>query len=38
MPKRLPPSATGRILLSRCSKNSIEPSDTRGSPGPKRPL
>ncbi len=33
------PSARGsRILLTRCSRNSSEPSETRGRPGPKRHL
>ncbi|MCY1561481.1 hypothetical protein D9M68_987430 [compost metagenome] len=37
MPIREPPSRGSRILLVRCSRNSSEPSDTRGRPGPKRP-
>ena len=28
----------GRIFEIRCSRNSSDPSQTRGSPGPKRPL
>jgi hypothetical protein len=37
MPMRLPPSLAGRIFDSRCSRNSSEPSEMRGSPAPKRP-
>ena len=37
--KRLPPSQllTGCIFEIRCSRNSSDPSDTRGRPGPNRP-
>src|SRR5271168_3902034 len=39
MARRLPPSPprTGCILEMRCSRNSSDPSETRGRPGPKRP-
>ncbi|MNN60031.1 hypothetical protein D3C81_1751860 [compost metagenome] len=38
MPIREPPSSAARILLTKCIMNSNEPSDTRGRPGPKRPV
>src|SRR5690625_6993860 len=37
MPIREPSWLASCILLTRCSKKSKEPSDTRGKPGPKRP-
>lgn len=32
-----PPSIAGRIFDSMCSRKRSEPSDTRGTTGPKRP-
>ncbi len=37
MAARPPPSSAFRIFEMRCMRKSIDPSETRGSPGPNRP-